>query len=142
MEQNCTDAMDNHRRYEESVRELSELMRAPRRGIDYRRLYNRNPVEPSGPTLRATLLVGREKWQAEVLLTESGAAIGYTKPHHDPSTGYSGSRRVDHLSAFLLGDRHRLFTEHMDASFSRSNRIFAVHTIRQGNIDRVDMSFP
>ena len=60
MEQNGTDAMDDRRRYEESVRELSRLIRTPRLGIDYRRLYNRNPVEPSGPTLRATLLVGPE----------------------------------------------------------------------------------
>ena len=79
MEQNCTDAMDDRRRYEESVRELSRLIRTPRLGIDCRRLYNRNAVEPSGPTLRATLLVGREKWQTEVLLTETGAACRAAK---------------------------------------------------------------
>ena len=31
------------------------------------------------PRLRATRLVGNEKWQAEVLLNETGVAIGYTK---------------------------------------------------------------
>jgi hypothetical protein len=94
MEQNCTDGTDRLRRHQRLLREVSQVMRHPRVGIDYRRLYSRITVEPFGPTLRGTLLVGNQKWQAEVLLTETGAAIGYTKPHYDPSTGYFGRRRA------------------------------------------------
>jgi hypothetical protein len=47
------------------------------------------PIEPSSP-LRATRVVGDEKWQAEVLLTDHGVAIGYTGLR----TSRSGRKRV------------------------------------------------
>jgi hypothetical protein len=42
-------------------------------------------------------VVGNEKWQAEVLLTERGVAIGYTGPR----TSRSGRKRV--MLGFAMG---------------------------------------
>jgi hypothetical protein len=52
--------------------------------------------EPSS-LLRATRVVGNEKWQAEVLLTEQGVAIGYTGPR----ISRSGRKRV--MLGFAMG---------------------------------------
>ena len=101
MEQNSIDATDDLRRHQELVRELSQLVRQPRRGIDYRRLHNRITVDRSVPQLAPPFSWAVGNGRLEVLLTEHGVAIGYTGLR----TSRSGRKRVGVCHGLRQGRR-------------------------------------
>jgi hypothetical protein len=46
--------------------------------------------------------------------------------------------RRNHPAAFIDGHRHRLLAQHVDAGTRRTNRVFGMHGVRQGDVDGVD----
>src|ERR1043166_7437463 len=69
---------------------------------------------------------------------EVGALEVQAIGHHQLDAG--GARGLGPALALLLGHRHRLLDQHVQARLRRADRVLGMQAVRRGDVDRVDLA--